>query len=291
MLDPRLLRERPERRRGRVPRPGGAASRWTSPATVDAGAASSARRSTSSARGGTGRPRRSRRRSAAAATRPPRSRSPGESATRSARSRPSSALAETELAELALRFPNLPHPSVPAGASADDNVEVRRWGEPRAFAFAPRPHWELGERPGDPRLRAGRRSSRRPASRCCGARRPARAGARPVHARPPHEGARLPGGLGPAPRERGDDARDGPAPEVRGGAVQDGRAGGRPPALPDPDRRGPADGGCTAARSSPARRSRGSTRPSRRATGGRPAPTGRTRGGFSASTSSTRSSW
>ena len=53
--------------------------------------------------------------------------------------------AETELDELALRFPNLPHSSVPAGASADDNVEVRRWGEPRTFAFEPRPHWELGE--------------------------------------------------------------------------------------------------------------------------------------------------
>jgi len=52
---------------------------------------------------------------------------------------------ETELSELAFRFPNLPHPSVPVGASADDNVELRRWGEPRAFAFTPRPHWELGE--------------------------------------------------------------------------------------------------------------------------------------------------
>jgi seryl-tRNA synthetase len=53
--------------------------------------------------------------------------------------------AEPQLAELAVRFPNLPHPSVPVGAAADDNVEVRRWGEPRAFPFAPRPHWELGE--------------------------------------------------------------------------------------------------------------------------------------------------
>jgi seryl-tRNA synthetase len=52
---------------------------------------------------------------------------------------------EVKLAEVALRFPNLPHPSVPVGASADDNVEVRRWGAPRAFAFEPRPHWELGE--------------------------------------------------------------------------------------------------------------------------------------------------
>jgi seryl-tRNA synthetase len=43
-----------------------------------------------------------------------------------------------------LQLPNLPHPSVPVGASAADNVEVRRHGEPRAFDFEPRPHWELG---------------------------------------------------------------------------------------------------------------------------------------------------
>jgi len=49
------------------------------------------------------------------------------------------------LAEIAFQFPNVPHPSVPRGASADDNVEMRRWGEPRTFAFEPRPHWELGE--------------------------------------------------------------------------------------------------------------------------------------------------
>ena len=52
---------------------------------------------------------------------------------------------DSALEEMASQFPNIPHPSVPRGASADDNVEVRRWGEPRAFAFEPRPHWELGE--------------------------------------------------------------------------------------------------------------------------------------------------
>jgi len=52
---------------------------------------------------------------------------------------------DAELGALALRFPNVPHATVPVGASADDNVEVRRWGRPRAFAFAPRPHWEVGE--------------------------------------------------------------------------------------------------------------------------------------------------
>jgi seryl-tRNA synthetase len=52
---------------------------------------------------------------------------------------------EARLAEQALQFPNLPHASVPVGGTSDDNVEVRRWGAPRAFPFPPRPHWELGE--------------------------------------------------------------------------------------------------------------------------------------------------
>jgi len=47
-----------------------------------------------------------------------------------------------------LTIPNLPHRSVPVGKSAADNVEVRRWGAPPKFDFAPRPHWEVGERAG-----------------------------------------------------------------------------------------------------------------------------------------------
>ena len=50
---------------------------------------------------------------------------------------------EGELQEKLLRIPNVPHESVPIGASEADNVEVRRWGEAPAFAFAPKPHWEL----------------------------------------------------------------------------------------------------------------------------------------------------
>jgi seryl-tRNA synthetase len=46
---------------------------------------------------------------------------------------------------LLLQLPNLPHASVPVGRSSDDNVEVRRWGEPRRFDFAPREHFEIGE--------------------------------------------------------------------------------------------------------------------------------------------------
>ena len=58
---------------------------------------------------------------------------------------------ETELAEVErqrdarlLTIPNLPHASVPVGRTSEDNVEVRRWGQPPAFAFTPRPHWEIG---------------------------------------------------------------------------------------------------------------------------------------------------
>ncbi|MGH7335403.1 MAG: serine--tRNA ligase [Candidatus Rokuibacteriota bacterium] len=45
---------------------------------------------------------------------------------------------------LSLQLPNLPHPSVPVGKGEDDNVEVRRWGTPRQFAFTPKPHEEIG---------------------------------------------------------------------------------------------------------------------------------------------------
>jgi seryl-tRNA synthetase len=50
--------------------------------------------------------------------------------------------------ELLLNIPNVPHSSVPIGSSIADNVEVRRWGAPPKFDFAPRPHWEVGERAG-----------------------------------------------------------------------------------------------------------------------------------------------
>ena len=44
----------------------------------------------------------------------------------------------------AMVLPNLPHPSVPVGKSAEQNVEVRRHGDPRSFDFQPQPHWDLG---------------------------------------------------------------------------------------------------------------------------------------------------
>ena len=52
---------------------------------------------------------------------------------------------EEQLAHIALRIPNLPHASVPAGQQAEDNLEVRRWGAPPQLATPIRPHWDLGE--------------------------------------------------------------------------------------------------------------------------------------------------
>jgi seryl-tRNA synthetase len=58
---------------------------------------------------------------------------------------PQLARAEDELAELLAAIPNVPDEAVPDGATEEDNVEIRRWGEPPSFAFEPRDHVELGE--------------------------------------------------------------------------------------------------------------------------------------------------
>jgi seryl-tRNA synthetase len=50
--------------------------------------------------------------------------------------------------ELMLTIPNVPHESVPVGHSAEENVEVRRWGAAPKFDFVAKPHWEVGERAG-----------------------------------------------------------------------------------------------------------------------------------------------
>lgn len=51
---------------------------------------------------------------------------------------------DEELKNLLLQIPNTPHNSVVEGSSDADNVEVRKWGEPREFGFEPKPHWDLG---------------------------------------------------------------------------------------------------------------------------------------------------
>jgi seryl-tRNA synthetase len=55
---------------------------------------------------------------------------------------------DERLQQFMLSVPNLPDGSVPVGRDAQANVEIRRWGAPPKFDFAPRPHWEVGERAG-----------------------------------------------------------------------------------------------------------------------------------------------
>ncbi len=51
---------------------------------------------------------------------------------------------DARLQDILAGIPNVPHSSVPVGHSAEDNVEVRRWGAPPKFDFTPKPHWDLG---------------------------------------------------------------------------------------------------------------------------------------------------
>ncbi|MFO1434209.1 MAG: serine--tRNA ligase [Candidatus Competibacteraceae bacterium] len=53
---------------------------------------------------------------------------------------------QEQLRQIMLDIPNIPHESVPMGKDENDNVEIRRWGEPRKFDFSPRDHVELGGR-------------------------------------------------------------------------------------------------------------------------------------------------
>ena len=51
---------------------------------------------------------------------------------------------DTRLRDILAGIPNLPNDSVPVGHSAEQNVEVRRWGTPPKFDFTPKAHWDLG---------------------------------------------------------------------------------------------------------------------------------------------------
>jgi seryl-tRNA synthetase len=56
---------------------------------------------------------------------------------------------DIQLRDTLLTIPNLPHPDVPDGRDEADNVELRRWGSPRNFAFVPKEHFDIaGVKPG-----------------------------------------------------------------------------------------------------------------------------------------------
>ncbi|MDE0185415.1 MAG: serine--tRNA ligase [Candidatus Poribacteria bacterium] len=52
---------------------------------------------------------------------------------------------KSEMDEILVNIPNMPHSSTPVGNSEADNIEVKRWGDVPNFDFAPKPHWELAE--------------------------------------------------------------------------------------------------------------------------------------------------
>ncbi len=52
---------------------------------------------------------------------------------------------ETKLENMVLNIPNIPHETVPVGASEQDNVTIRTWGEPKQFDVEPLAHWDIGE--------------------------------------------------------------------------------------------------------------------------------------------------
>lgn len=55
---------------------------------------------------------------------------------------------EAKIGKILIAIPNIPHESVPVGASDADNVEIRRHGEPPVFPFEPKSHWEIADRLG-----------------------------------------------------------------------------------------------------------------------------------------------
>ncbi|WP_136607598.1 serine--tRNA ligase [Paenibacillus dokdonensis] len=52
---------------------------------------------------------------------------------------------EAFISDLMMAIPNIPHESVPIGASEEENVEVRRWAEPKEFDFQPKAHWDVAQ--------------------------------------------------------------------------------------------------------------------------------------------------
>ncbi|MGL5917445.1 MAG: serine--tRNA ligase, partial [Culicoidibacterales bacterium] len=55
-------------------------------------------------------------------------------------------LIDAQLKDILLKTPNIPQTDVPVGAAEEDNIEIRRFGEPTEFNFEPKAHWDLVEK-------------------------------------------------------------------------------------------------------------------------------------------------
>ena len=105
------------------------------------------------------------------------------------------AAVQGSLDEILQGIPNIPHSSVPAGNDEDDNVEVRRWGEPKAFDFAVKDHVDLGDALNGLDFDTATKDYR--LALFANARRPRQhaPGTDPIYAQYPYSGARLRRGL------------------------------------------------------------------------------------------------
>ena len=52
---------------------------------------------------------------------------------------------DDKIYNILLTVPNIPNETVPEGDTDDDNIEIRKWGEPTKFDFEPKAHWDIGE--------------------------------------------------------------------------------------------------------------------------------------------------
>ena len=110
---------------------------------------------------------------------------------RDRRARRAEGAIDAEFQELLAGIPNVPHESVPVGKDADDNVEVRRVGEPPQFDFEPKAHWDLGPELGILDFERAAQDHRRPLRPVLGPGREAGARAHQFHAGRAHARARL----------------------------------------------------------------------------------------------------
>ena len=123
---------------------------------------------------------------------------------------------DAEMERLALLLPNIPDATTPEGTTEAENVVVREWGEPRAFDFEPKPHWEIGVALDIVDFERAAKIVGREIRGVQGRGGAAEASADQLHAGYAHEGARLHGNRAAGAGKAGGADRVGASAEVRG---------------------------------------------------------------------------
>ena len=121
---------------------------------------------------------------------------------------------DSDLRNFMLRIPNIPHESVPVGADDSENVEIRRYGEPTAFSFEPKAHWDIGTDLNILDFDRGAKNCRLPVHGVPGAGRKAGAGGHPILSGYPHRTVGLHRDPAAVHGQPGLHDGHGPAPEI-----------------------------------------------------------------------------